>query len=344
MNDLSPRKVAIDPEWIPHIYSADGADLTFVHVPRKKRADLTFLSDEHYKAQFPKKTFPAAAITPALDGVESSPLHFIFHTSFCCSTLLVQALDIPGLAVGLKEPEVLVHLANRFVRGDDSSNRRRLELVLRLLARPFDRGEAVIVKPSNFANRLILPALDANPASRAVLLYSDMPTFLRSLVKRGLFGRIFGRNLYSYVASWTPLNLGYTPAETFCQTDLQIAGLAWLMQVHHISEAARKLGRDRVMIVDSADFTANVATTLDKIADFFGIALGSPAAAKIAAGPVFARHSKFSQRDYSFGAREQEHSKAEDAHGEEIDMVVKWVETVAAHMQVPLQPKVPATS
>src|SRR4029453_4682467 len=99
--------------------------------------------------------------------------------------------------------------------------RRRLELVLRLLARPFDRGEAVIVKPSNFANGLILPAFDANPGSPPVRLYSDLPPFLRSLVKRGLFGRIFGRRLYSYVASWTSLDFGYTPAETFCQTTLQ---------------------------------------------------------------------------------------------------------------------------
>lgn len=338
MPDNSPRAVALDPQWLPHTYGPDGAQLTSVFVPRDRHAGLMFLSDEHYKGAFPKVTHPAAAVAVQLAAAPAAaPLHFIFHTAFCCSTLMVKALDIPDRTVGLKEPDVLINLANRFAASDDPANRQRLDLVLRLLARPFAAGETAIVKPTNFANRLILPALETRPEARAVLLHSDLATLLRSLVKRGMWGRIWGRKLYRSAAAWTSLSFGFDAGETFELTDLQVAGLAWLLQIHHFGEAVRRMGA-RVMVVDSADFTADPAAILGRVAAFFGLGLDSAAVAAIAAGPVFSSHSKFAQLDYSVGAREAEHEAAVAAHGEEIEMVVKWIDAVARHCGTALDP------
>ncbi|MFC7497841.1 hypothetical protein ACFQRC_01245 [Enterovirga sp. GCM10030262] len=341
MVDTSPRAVALDPQWLPHTYGPDGAQLTSVFVPRDKQQALMFLGDDHYKGEYAKVTHPAADIAAEAAAATAAPLHFIFHTAFCCSTLMVKALDVPGRSLGLKEPDVLINLANRIARSDDAANRQRLQLVLRLLSRPFEPAETVIVKPTNFANRLILPALEALPGSRAVLLHSDLATLLRSMVKRGMWGRIWGRQLFRSAGAWSALDFGYDAGELFELTDLQVAGLAWLMQIHHFGEAARRLGRDRVTIVDSADFTADPASTLRDVAAFFGLGLGDTEIKAIAHGPVFSRHSKYSQVDYSVDAREAEHEAAVAAHGEEIDMVVKWVEAVAAHCRVPLSPSVP---
>lgn len=337
MVDDSARAVAIDPQWLPHTYGPDGTRLTSVFVPRAMHADLMFLSDEHYTPEFRKVAYPASEIATHLANAALAPIHFIFHTAFCGSTLLVKALDLPGRTVGLKEPDVLINLANRLTRSDDPANRQRLALVLRLLARPFQVGESAIVKPSNFANRLILPALGMMPDARAVLLYSDLPTLLRSLVKRGMWGRIWGRKLFRSAGAWTNLNFGYGPEETFELTDLQVAGLAWLMQIHHFGEVVGTMG-SRVKAVDSSVFLANPAKTLDTLASFFGVELSSSEIEAIANGPVFSRHSKFSQRDYSVDEREAEHDAAIAAHGEEIEMVVKWIEAVAAHCGVSLRP------
>ena len=195
----------------------------------------------------------------------------------------------------------------------------------------------MIVKPTNFANRLILPALETRPEARAVLLHSDLATLLRSLVKRGMWGRIWGRKLYRSAAAWTALDFGFDPGETFELTDLQVAGLAWLLQIHHFGEAVRRLG-PRAMVVDSADFTADPAAILGRVAAFFGLGLDAAAVAAIAAGPVFSSHSKFAQLDYSVGAREAEHEAALAAHGEEIGMVVKWIDAVARHCGAALDP------
>lgn len=337
MTSPSPRELSLDPDWLPHTFGPDGSELTFVHVPRDARDALMFLGEEHFEGRFEKATVRAADAAAGAGAAPEAPLHFIFHTAFCASTLMVRALDLPGRTVGLKEPDVLINLANRLIRSNDSANRDRLRLVLRLLARPYGPDDAVILKPTNFANRLLLPAMEILPQARTVLLHSDLPTLLRSLVKRGLWGRTWARKLYRSVGAWARLDTGYDAGEMFELTDLQVAGLAWLMQIRHFHDAKQQLG-DRAMVVDSADFLADPATALQAVARLFGINLDAAEAEAIATGPVFSRHSKFSQRDYSVEAREAEHDAAIAAHGEEIDMVVKWVGAVAAHCGAPMRP------
>jgi hypothetical protein len=331
--------VAADPDWLPHTFDESGTALTSVHVPRADRARLTFLSDDHYRGNYPKVALPAEALREAAAAAPGpAALHFIYHTSFCCSTLLAKALDIPDLTVGLREPDVLINLANRFIRSEDAANRARLDLVLRLLGRPYAGERAVIVKPTNFANRLVAATLTLRPGSRAILLYSDLRTLLLSFAKKGMRGRIWGRRLYAQCAAWTSLRTGFSPKDTFEQTDLQIAGLAWLMQIDHFNRMAASFGPARVMTLDSAAFMAAVPETLAAAGAFFSLDIGESQARAIAAGPVFTTHSKFAQQDYSVEARDADHAALMAAHGEEIAMVEKWVEAVAGHCRVPLQP------
>jgi hypothetical protein len=338
MTAPSTRDVALDPEWLPHTYDAPGTNLTFVRIAPAARSELMFLSDEHFAGNFEKIAFPAAAIAAEIAGAERAPIHFIFHTSFCCSTLLARALDVPGKSAGLKEPDVLINLANRIIRGDDHPNRQRLELVLRLLERPLAPGETMIVKPTNFANRLLELVLAMRPASKTVLLYSDLETFLRSLLKRGMFGRRFGRRLFIQLGGWSPLDLGYSSDDLFEQTDVQIAALAWLMQIHHFDSVARAFGPDRVMVLDSDSLLADPAAAVGRAQKLFDLGLDRGQVEAIASGPVFARHSKFSDRDYDSAAREKEHEAASAVHAEEIAMVSQWIEAVAAQVGAPLRP------
>jgi len=338
MDPPSARALAADPDWLPHSFDETGAALTCVHVPRAQRPGLTFLSDDYYVGNPAKVRHPAAALREASASAPAAPIHFIWHTSFCCSTLLARALEIQGVTHGLREPDVMINLANRFIRSEDAANRERLDLVLRLLERPYSGEQAVIVKPTNFANRLIGPVLSLRPQSRAILLHSDLRTLLLSLAKKNMRGRIWGRRLYASCAGWTSLRTGFSPSDTFLQTDLQIAGLAWLMQIDHFARIAAQWGPERVMTLDSASFMAAVPDTLAAAARLFGLEVGAEEVAQIAAGPVFTIHSKFAQQDYSIEARDAEHQALMAAHGEEIAMVEKWVEAVAAHCRVPLSP------
>ena len=338
MSASTAKAIAADPEWLPHTYDASGTSLTFVHVPQEARSDLMFLSDEHFAGKFEKVSFPVAEVAAPVSDASAAPIHFVFHTSFCCSTLLAKALEVPGISSTLQEPDVLINLANRVIRSDDNANRERVELVLRLLERPSAAGETLIVKPTNFGNRLLDLVLAMRPDSRAVLLYSDVETFLRSLLKRGMFGRIFGRKLFSQLRGWSPLELGYEPEQLLEQTDVQIAALAWLMQVQHFDTVARAFGPERLMALDSATLLADPAAAIDKAQALFGLGLDRSQVEAIASGPVFTKHSKFGERDYDAVAREREHEAATEAHADELGMVVQWIQAVAAQVGAPLRP------
>jgi hypothetical protein len=337
MNHPSVHDVASDPQWLPHTYDAEGANLTSVLVPRAARSELIFLSDRHFAGNFAKAQFPAQAVAAAAGDAEQAPIHFIFHSSHCCSTLLARALDVPGRSSLLNEPDVLINLSNRLIRSDDGANRDRVELVLRLLERPFARGETVIVKPSNFGQRVAEVALASRPGSRAILLYSDLETLLLSILKRGMFGRIFGRQMFAQLNAWSPLDFGYGPAELLEQTDVQIAALAWLMQIHHLDALAKRFG-ERVTVIDSRDLLAQPAAALQRAQAHFGLGLDPATVEAIASGPVFSTHAKTPGQPYNAEARAQEHAASRAAHAEEIGMVLQWIEAVAAQVGAPLRP------
>lgn len=334
----SARDVALDPEWLPHSFDADGQHLTSVFVPRAARTDLLFLSDGHFRDQFPKANFPVAAVAAEASPAAQAPIHFVFNTSFCCSTLLAKALDVSGVAASVREPNILVDLAERLIRADNPANRALLELGLCLLERPLAPHEAIVVKPSNFANRLAEPLLMLRPASRAVLLYSDAGTFLRSLLKRGLLARINGRKLYQNLVAWTPIAFGFSDVETFDQTDLQIAGLAWLMQIANLQRMVEHFGPERVMPLDAADLLADPAASLQRVESLFQLGLGDEAIDRIVAGLVFSKHSKYSDVDYDRDARESEHDSLMKVHGEELGMVLQWLDAVAQHFGIQTRP------
>ena len=296
-----------------------------------------FLSDEHFADNFQKVTHPAAAIASQLAEARQAPIHFIFHTAFCCSTLMLKAIDIPGRTLGLKEPDVLINLANCFIRSDDQGNGERLDLVLHLLARPFEAGG----EHHREADELRQPARDAGarsasrqPRSSALLRRQAAPSLDP---EAGHVGTNWGRRLFRSAAAWASLHFGFSEEDTFVLTDLQALGLGWLLQMHHFSEVAHQMG-DRVIMIDSADFLEGPGPTLQRVSDLFELELDELQIAEIVTGPAFARHSKFSDQDYGSEERAADQNAAEAAHSEELEMVVKWVEAVAAHLNVELRP------
>ena len=334
MADTSPLEVASNSDWLPHAFTPDGRRLTAVLVPPDLRAKLTFLTDSYFKGAVRKDSFETGALTAATASGARVPLNFIFNTSFCCSTLLARALEVPGCSASLKEPNILVNIAERLIGDDSGQVEGELELALRLLERPFGSASTIIAKPSNFANRLLEPILDRRAQSRAVLLYSDAGTFLRSIAKRGLSARINARRLYRNLAAWTSLDFGFSSDDLLEQTDLQIAALAWLMQIAHFQSVLARWGPKRVVLIEAADFLAEPARVLDRIQSLFGLGLEAEQIAGIVNGPIFRKHSKFSEVDYDVRRQDEDQKALAQVHSDELEMVIQWLDVVADHCGV----------
>ena len=160
------RDIALaDAEWLAHRYVESEDRVRFAHVPRERHAGVPFLTDA---CLGDLGTTPELAAETCLHDSAPGPLHFLFHSAFCGSTMLVRAFDRPGVAMGLSEPVILNDVVGFRRRGGERRAVARLaDVATRLLARPFGLREAVIVKPSNVVNPLAELLLALRTEARA---------------------------------------------------------------------------------------------------------------------------------------------------------------------------------
>ena len=314
--------VVADARWLADRYDPGHDAFHFRWVTRDEHRAAMFLTNEYLAASAPVVVGRGDAIAAA---PPPAPLRFIFHSAFCCSTLLARAVDAPGVAMGLKEPVVLNDLIGWKARGATPAELTAvLGDALALLARPFAPGEAVVVKPSNIVNGLASAMLALRPESRALLLVAPLRTFLGSITRKGMWGRVWVRDLLVKQIEDGTQWPGMTTPEFLCLTDLQAAAIGWLAQ-HAIFARIAARFPDRVRTLDSETLMAGPGVALTALAALFALDLDGPA---IAAGPVFAAHAKFGG---AFdGAARTAAREAEGPFADEIDKVTIWAEAVAA--------------
>ena len=325
--------VAGDPLWLAHRYDPVRDSVHFIQVSRNDHRSATFLTDEYLGARTP---VPVARAEAVRDAGAAAPIHFILHSAFCCSTLLARAFDIEGVSMGLKEPVILNDMVGWRHRGGEP---RRIGAALgdalTLLARPFSAGEAVIVKPSNLINGFAQAILSLRPGAHALLLEAPLRTYLGSVAKKGMWGRLWVRDLLAKQLKEGLVDLGFSPDDYFGQTDLQVAGVGWLAQHALFARLATQFGPDRVRTLDSETLVARPAETMAETARLFGLTIGAAAITEIANGPVFKRHSKFGG-DFGAAERAAEHNDAASIHADEIEKVAIWIEAVADRLGLPM--------
>ena len=172
---------------------------------------------------------------------------WLLHTSFCCSTLLARALHVPPVQVVLKEPLVLRRLADarhaQFQVGSLVRN------AVGLLARPWEAGGSVIIKPTHAALNIAHDLLAATPQSRVVILTSTLEDFLISNLKKA-------PEIQAKIAVLAERALAATglasrlPARAFSPPDpLCAATLQWAAQREVVADLTRSLGSERIRVL-----------------------------------------------------------------------------------------------
>ncbi len=331
--------IARDPAWLAHRYHPGQDAVHFLPVPRDLHRASTFITDDHLPRDLvpvPLRRTDAIAAAPA-----PAPIHFVFHAAYCCSTLVARAFDRPGWAMGLKEPVILNDLVGWRRRGEPGPDMAQvLDDTLRLLARPFAPGEATIVKPSTVVNALAPAMLTLRPDARAILLYAPLRTYLGSIAKKGIDGRLWVRTLLLGLLDDRLVDLGFTPRDHLGQTDLQVAAVGWLVQQQLYRQLVARFGTARIRTLDSATLLANPHEAMRAMAALFDLPHDPATIDAVVAGPAFKRHSK---SDIAFDAadRAAEHRDAAMIHRDEIEKVAVWAEAVAQAAGLPLSDPAP---
>lgn len=331
----STTEMTRNAKFLAHRYDETSNAFQFVELTREQHRRCTFLTDEYIPEESRRVMIRSEDVN--LDHSARAPVDFIFHSAFACSTMLARALDIEGISMGLKEPIVLNDLVGTKRRDPAPAKlATALDQSINLLARPFSAGEKIIVKLSNIVNCRAPSILDMRPSSKALLLHAPLKSFLRSLTAKNMWGRIWARENVIGIMDDQDLISGFASTDLLRLTDVQIAAVAWLSEHARFAKIVQKYGGDRVKTLDSDTFLNNKPDTIASLASFFELDLDRDQIAQVLAGPAFTQHSKdFSKFDTD--ARLDQHSSVDDAHGEEIDMVVQWSAAVAQSQNISLE-------
>lgn len=333
---MNSASILADPAWLPHRYDEANDAFRFVYVPRGDHRDVTFLTDEYLANTGEYREIALADIDRAI--LPRGAIHFVFHSAYCCSTLVARMFDREGRSMGLKEPQVLNDLVGWRQRGAEPQKLAAvLDLALALLGRPFAQGEAVVVKPSNIVNGLAPAMLGLRPGAHALTLYAPIEDFLSSIAVKGLWGRQWVRKALISQARDQTLSHRFTTEELLELTDLQAAGLGWLSHHAGFARMRDRFGAQRVAICDSVTLLRDPAATVAAFYGHFGMEIAPAEAAAIAKGEAFTRNSK-DRSDYSAERRRERLDTTLASNREEIEMVAAWVGALAEEAGIATTP------
>ena len=320
-----------DTRLLAHRYDDARDDVHFLHVPWADRREMPFLSDEAVRDKGPIRVIPAAALSPS--DVVAAPVHFIFHSAFCASTWLLRVLEQAGTSA-LSEPQILNDLIGALRRGKPGADIARvLDIALALSARPEPPGQAVVIKPSNLVNHLAKAMMALRPDSKAVFLFAPLDIFLASVARKGLWCRLWVRELLGYQLDLGMIDMGFSTRDYLGMSDLQVAALGWMTQFQ-LFETLETASQGRLLRVDSEMLTQQPEISLERICGHFGIALEAEAFEQLLHSPVVNRHSKFGH-SFSADDRLAERRQTLAAHGDEIEKVAHWAREVARQNGLP---------
>lgn len=261
---------------------------------------------------------------------------YIFHTTFCGSTLLARSLNNPGTCLAYKEPLALHDFS--FVARDKSRApegldlHQALELVLATLDRTYSSGEVPLIKPSDSANILMQEVLSRGQQTSAVLLYSSFDSFAVSALQHKI-RREFVRSHINRSRRDLEL-LGFPHVAKDEYTDAEAVGLFWyaMMALHnHI------LSKDsfRVCSLNSASMYEDPETVLTKVSQFFGLTYPEGYFEREVREGAFTRDSKDDSAVYDPEAAKIRNAQRRAKWADEIADARGFLERLCAARDVP---------
>lgn len=323
------REIVSEPEWLPLGFDRAGSAILFGRMTRAAASRAAFLDHRAAEAVRERARLPLDETARALPAGRAAPA-FIFHTSFCCSTLLARALDCEGRVAALKEPNVLLDVANALrvderLRNDAAARARLVGLVFALLARPARGERQVLVKPTNGANSLLPDA--ARAGAPILLLHGPLRDYLVSIIKKGEEGRAFVRqqfNMFGFDGG-----LGAIPQrQAMGLTDLQVAALIWRHQIESFAQALAEFPAARLAALDYRRLLAAPAAALRAAARHLDLDIPEAALDAAAAGDVFARDAKFADRAFDAARRSAEEESIAAQWGATLDLICGWADNM----------------
>ena len=257
----------------------------------------------------------------------------VFHSAFCCSTLLSNLLDYKNRTLVLREPMAYLQFAN-WKRGQDSIEdnvsgplyTQLLAATSASMASGFINTELSLIKHHNLVSHIIGDVLFEHDV-RGLYIYSDLKSFIVSVLKSpGRRSWLRDQIGFSYTDAQTLDDLKYVELDKL--DDVTGAVYLWLINIAQYRRASRILG-PRLRSLNNRKLLDEPLESASRVASHLGLGLGSSHISEKIAHGVLGRHAKTPQLDYSDRQRKADLNKLGKLFRSEIKRGQKWAEKQA---------------
>lgn len=170
---------ALDPSWFPVDFDVYRREVHFLKVTEALVEQSPFI-DSRLQVDFSTADVVPLDALPALPSLPT-PV-WLWHTSFCGSTLLARMLHLTPYSVSLREPLLLRRWSDACRAGLATQAFQRA--LLPWLSRPWSPNGKVLIKPTHAALNIASEMMAVYPAARGLLLVSSLQDFLLSHLKK----------------------------------------------------------------------------------------------------------------------------------------------------------------
>lgn len=321
MNVAAQQRVPVpqllaDPRWFLAGLDGEGGVFNFLYADHATLAREAFLDRRWNIDRLARCDIAIGELLQAAPLVlPRTRVNFLWHTGFCCSTLISRLLDMPGRNLSLSEPMVFTTLADIARAGafpDRGTRMRFAQVILHLLGRPHEPGAVVTIKPAPVSSCLLAETAELT-SGKMLLLHSDCRSFVVSAMGKGEDGKGYVRRMLQALTID-----GLRPDGRDDLSDLEAAALVWRMQA--ASFAKHPLGAS----LDCDAFLAAPQEALSKIDAFYNLGLGAARIAKVLDGPLFKHNAKDASQSFDAARRRDEHDAMSRELGSALDDAVAW--------------------
>lgn len=323
------------PGYLAYKFNFNTENVEFLEISREEIREVSALSHQFIGSDRPLVPVPLKELTPLLDSpdrslVEHSP-RFIFHTAFCASTFLSRCLDVDGITVGLREPQLLLDAANAKrlqwrskTTGLDYSQLPKLALLL--LQKHAGPSEKLVIKPINSVNNIIPELLQITGPAKSLMLFTDARNFLLSTLRKGEESKHAVRGMFDLIRCDFPHLVNLRLSDTIHMTDLKIILTLWRLQIEQADQALRQYSADKVMAsLYGEDIIADPLETLQAANRFLDLGISAGQINQIASSDSRFNDAKNAGEKFSVEKRKESYLNVENFYGAELDKGLQWM-------------------
>jgi hypothetical protein len=326
MTRIPVETLLAEPRYFLHRVDLAEEQLTFVDTTRARLAAVSFLDG---RSAFGEANPIVVPLSSALDVAPrvAGPDRLICHASFCGSTLLARLFDVPGRAFSYKEPQALVDLADSHAAATragrvDTRIAATLDLVLAQLRLRWTRGEATVIKPSNWVNALLAQLASTSADLRLVLCDIEPRDFLRAIFRGGRERIAYTLQVVNHMHMVFP-GYGDVLADASSSPD-PLTNVACLTLValhlqHRAFDMADPFAARRLY---HREIVADPAHALRRAASMLDVPLSADEG--VVAIAAHGRSHAKSRRPFDIGVRDAADNRIEALHGARFDAALAW--------------------